>query len=110
MVTLGELYMLIPLTKEFYLQYQQSFLQEIMIVAKFCYEGGKNIKVNIAYFQESIMTPMYHTDIPFLYGAKKNQIQIYGKITTIDNLSRFIKIWRKKLESMLFHILIVLSC
>lgn len=69
---------------DFIRQCKASFSKGFMVVAGYCYEGKltirrvpNNCKINSAFYQQHILTPIYTEDLPRLYGNAVNQVRVH---------------------------------
>jgi hypothetical protein len=63
------------------LEAKESFSKGFMVVAGFCYNGKleirkipSNTKVNSEYYQSHVLGPIWHNEIPKLYGSEVNKV------------------------------------
>ena len=63
---------------------RESFSKGFMVIAGYSYKGklrirrvGKNVKMNSVYYQTNVLTPLYRTEIPALYGPETGMAWIH---------------------------------
>lgn len=63
---------------------RESFSKGFMVIAGYCSKGKlqirkveKNVKVNSLYYQTNVLDPIYHTEIPALYGTDANMVWLH---------------------------------
>ncbi|KMQ81781.1 transposase, partial [Lasius niger] len=67
-----------------YLECKETFSKGFIIIAGYSYDGKliirrvhKNAKVNPAYYQTEVLTPIFRTEVPALYGRDKNRVWVH---------------------------------
>ena len=70
--------------QKWYAECRESFSKGFVVFAGYCYNGKliirrveKKAKVNSQYYQDEVLTPIYHTEIPALYGRDKNKVWVH---------------------------------
>ena len=87
----------------------ESFPKSFMVTAGYSYNGKltirrvhKNVKVNSAYYQTNVLTPIFRTQIPALYGADSNKVWLHqNKASSHKSASirHFWRIWSMERET-----------